>query len=72
MTGTDLFDGVQDALHVRCMDWRNELDMVQSATIPCTDATVEHPGGLPILDPRETFDVVLGSDVLYEVSNNFH
>jgi len=63
---------MQDAMEVRYMDWGTDLQRLHShseAALPTVKAP-KQPEWLrdtPQIDDSATYDVILGSDVLYEV-----
>ena len=68
---------VQGKVRVRYMDWNNDLQRLhRAASQPKPGATASNGKGLddredeampPALAAQATFDVILGSDILYEV-----
>ena len=72
LLGAHLHGGLQGNMHVRFMDWRSDLERLQSqpATSQPASTDLTEPKWLnciPRIREDATFDVVLGSDILYEV-----
>jgi len=68
---SEMFKGFwQDNMRVRHMDWNDEESRLKgTACLNGCKGPVKNGFDevVPMLDASETFDVILGSDILYEV-----
>ena len=69
----DMRGNLQGNMHVRFMDWQSDLDRLHSQSVAYQAAStdVDEPKWhrrIPQIQEDATFNVVLGSDILYEVS----